>query len=174
MLSRPGTDFNSGYVSIGGYLANGTKQSNLTVKNYTGTVGIGTSTPTSKLQANGTSTASSIVRSGSTSSQYLMADGSTSSLASSYTNTANMALSIFNNCHTFNLTKAGRGMIIAVPCDGPQNLLTFDIAITLPVNKLTGPGTLLNLKSNTISFDDEQRQYRYAGNALNCRSAQRY
>ena len=174
MLSRPGTDFNSGYVSIGGYLANGTKQSNLTVNNYTGTVGIGTSTPTSKLQANGTSTASSIVRSGSTSSQYLMADGSTSSLASSYTNTANVTFNIFNKDCTLNSIQAARGMTISLPFGGPQNLLTFDIAITLPVNKLTGPGTLLNLKSNTISFDDEQRQYRYAGSALTCRSAQRY
>ena len=96
-LGSPGTDLNSGYVSIGGYLANGTKQSNLTVNNYTGMVGIGTTTPTSKLQVNGTITASSIVRSGSTSSQYLMADGSTSSLASSYTNIANMTVSLFNS-----------------------------------------------------------------------------
>ena len=35
-LASPGTDWNTGRVSIGGYLANGTKQSNLTVNNYTG------------------------------------------------------------------------------------------------------------------------------------------
>ena len=46
-------------------------------------------------------------------------------------------------------------MIISLPFDGPQNLLTFDIATTLPVNKLTGLGTRLTLKSNTIYFDDE-------------------
>jgi hypothetical protein len=41
-------------VSIGGYLANGTKQSNLTVNNYTGMVGIGTTTTTSLEHVNGT------------------------------------------------------------------------------------------------------------------------
>ena len=88
-LASPGTDFNSGRVSIGGYLANGTKQSHLTVNNYTGMVGIGTTTPTSKLQVNGTITASSI--SGGTSSQHLMADGSTTSLlVPSSTSAANM------------------------------------------------------------------------------------
>ena len=51
-LASPGTDFNTGCVSIGGYLPNGTKQSNLTVNNYTGMVGIGTTTPTSKLESN--------------------------------------------------------------------------------------------------------------------------
>ena len=56
-LDSPGTDFNTGRVSIGGYLENGTKQSNLTVNNYTGMVGIGTTTPTSTLQVNGTITA---------------------------------------------------------------------------------------------------------------------
>ena len=92
-LASPGTDFNSGRVSIGGYLANG-KQSNLTVNNYTGMVGIGTTTPTSTLQVNGTITARlASVRSSGTSSQYLMADGSTSSLVSSYANTANMIFS---------------------------------------------------------------------------------
>ena len=75
LLASPGTDFNSGRVSIGGYLANGTKQSNLTVNNYTGMVGIGTTTPTSTLQVNGTITASSIVTSGGTSLQHLMAEG---------------------------------------------------------------------------------------------------
>ena len=118
-LASPGTDFNTGRVSIGGYLENGTKQSNLTVNNYTGMVGIGTTTPTSKLEVIGTITASSIVRSGGTSLQYLMADGSTSSLVSSTTNAANMTFSIFNNDRTFNSIKAGRGMIISY--DDPQN-----------------------------------------------------
>ena len=95
-LASPGTDFNTGRVSIGGYLPNGTKQSNLTVNNYTGMVGIGTTTPTSKLEVNGTITASSIVRSGGTSSQYLMADGSTSSLVSSYTNAADIFLAFLS------------------------------------------------------------------------------
>ena len=54
-----------------------------------------------------------------------------------------------------NSIKAGRGMIISLPFDGPQNFLTFDIATTRPVNKLVGLGTLLTLKSNTIDFDDE-------------------
>jgi hypothetical protein len=85
-LASPGTDFNSGCVSIGGYLANVTKQSHLTINRFTGMVGIGTTTPTSTLQVNGTNTASSFVRSGGASSQYLMVDGSTSSLVSSYTN----------------------------------------------------------------------------------------
>ena len=101
-LASPGTDFNYGRVSIGGYLTNGTNLSNLTVNNYTGMVGIGTTTPTATLEVIGTITASSIVRSGGTSSQNLMADGSTSSLASSNTNNANMAFSIFNNDRTFN------------------------------------------------------------------------
>ena len=85
------------------------------------------------------------MRSGGTSSQYLTADGSTSSLVSSSTNTANMIVSIFNNDETFNLTKAGRGMIIALPFDGPQNFLTFDIAITLPIETLVGLGISLKL-----------------------------
>ena len=72
-LASPGTDFNSGRVSIGGYLAIGAKQSNLTVNNYTGMVGI-------------------------------------------------------------NSIKAGRSMTISLPFDGPQNILSFDIATTLPVN----------------------------------------
>ena len=66
-------------MSIGGYLADCTKQPNLTVNNYTRMVGIGTSTPTSKLHVNGTVTASSFVKSGGDDTQYLMADGSTSS-----------------------------------------------------------------------------------------------
>ena len=78
-LASPGTDLNSGSVSIGGYLADCTKQPNLTVNNYTRMVGIGTSTPTSKLHVNGTVTASSFVKSGGDNTQYLMADGSTSS-----------------------------------------------------------------------------------------------
>ena len=45
-------------------------------------------------------------------------------------------------------------MTISLPFDGPQNLLTFDIAL-LPVNTITGMGTALTLKSNIIDFDDE-------------------
>jgi hypothetical protein len=56
-LASPGTDFDTGRVSIGGYLPNGTKESNLTVDNYYGRVGIGTTTPTSKLEVIGTITA---------------------------------------------------------------------------------------------------------------------
>jgi hypothetical protein len=56
-LASPGTDFDTGRVSIGGYLDNGTKQSNLTVNNYTGMAGIGTTTPTSTLEVIGTITA---------------------------------------------------------------------------------------------------------------------
>jgi hypothetical protein len=78
-LASPGTDLNSGSVSIGGYLADCTKQPNLTVNNYTRMVGIGTSTPTSKLHVSGAVTASSFVKSGGDETQYLMADGSTSS-----------------------------------------------------------------------------------------------
>ena len=59
-LASPGTDFNSGCVSIGGYLANGTKQSNIIVNNYTGMVGIGTTTPTSKLQVDSVSIVSGV------------------------------------------------------------------------------------------------------------------
>ena len=46
-------------------------------------------------------------------------------------------------------------MIISLPFDGPQNLCTFDIATTLPVNKVTALGTLLTIKSNSTRFDDE-------------------
>ena len=60
-----------------------------------------------------------------------------------------MAFSIFNNNRTFNSIKAGRGIIISFPFDGPQNLLTFDIATTLPVDTLTALGSLLTLKSNS-------------------------
>jgi hypothetical protein len=84
-----------------------------------------------------------------------MADGSTSSLVSSNTDTANMAFSIFNNDRTFNSIKAGRGMFISFPFDGAQNILTFDIATTLPINELTALGLSLRLKSNTIMFDDD-------------------
>ncbi|MFM7986068.1 MAG: hypothetical protein ACKPKO_42820, partial [Candidatus Fonsibacter sp.] len=49
-LASPGTDLNSCCVAIGGYLANGTKQSSLSVNNYTRRVWIGTTTPTSTLQ----------------------------------------------------------------------------------------------------------------------------
>ena len=127
-LVSPGADFNSGCVSIGGYLANGTKQSNLTVNNYTGMVGIGTTTLSSILQVNCTIIASSFVRSGGTSSQYLMADGSTSSFVSSSTNAAKLIFSIFNNDNTFNSIKAGRGISISLPINNPQNLLTFDVS----------------------------------------------
>ena len=60
VISFSGTDFNSGCVSIGGYLANGTKQSNIIVNNYTGMVGIGTTTPTSKLQVDSVSIVSGV------------------------------------------------------------------------------------------------------------------
>jgi hypothetical protein len=49
-LGSPGTDYANCLVSIGGYLVNGTKQSNLTVNNYTRSVGIGTSNPIAALQ----------------------------------------------------------------------------------------------------------------------------
>ncbi|MFM7978583.1 MAG: hypothetical protein ACKPKO_04640, partial [Candidatus Fonsibacter sp.] len=49
LLASPGTDFNNSRVSIGGYLADGTKQSNLTGDNYNQSVGIGTTTPTTSL-----------------------------------------------------------------------------------------------------------------------------
>ena len=136
-LASTGTDF-------GGYLANSTNQSNLTVNSYTGMVGIGTTAPTSKLEVIGTITAGSFVRSGGTSSQYLVADGSTSSLVSSNTDTASMTFSIFNNNRTLNMIKAGRGMSISY--DGPQNRLTFDIATTPPVYILTALGTSLRIK----------------------------
>ena len=94
-LASPGTDLDSCSVSIGGYLADCTKQPNLTVNNNTIMVGIGTSTPTSKIHVNGaitsgaitsgaitasgSITAGSFVKSGGNGTQYLMADGSTSS-----------------------------------------------------------------------------------------------
>ena len=40
--------------------------------------------------------------------------------------------------------------------DGPQNLLTFDSAPTLPVHILTALGTGLRIKSNSIMFEDEE------------------
>ena len=42
-----------------------------------------------------------------------------------------------------NSIKAGRGMIISLPFDGPQNLLTFDIATALPIDTLIGIGISL-------------------------------
>ena len=65
-----------------------------------------------------------------------------------------MTFSVFNNNRTLNSIKAGRGMSILY--DGPQNLLTFDIATTLPVNILTALGTSLRIKSNSIMFEDEE------------------
>ncbi|MFM7982390.1 MAG: hypothetical protein ACKPKO_24025 [Candidatus Fonsibacter sp.] len=52
-MASPGTDFNNSCVSIGGYLVDGAKQSNLTVDNYNRRVGIGTTTPTTTLEVNG-------------------------------------------------------------------------------------------------------------------------
>ncbi len=48
-VASPGTDYSNGLVSIGGWTASGTKQSNLTVNNYTQRVGIGTTSPNFKL-----------------------------------------------------------------------------------------------------------------------------
>jgi hypothetical protein len=48
-LGSPGTDYSGGLVSIGGWLINGTKQSNLTVNNQTRRVGIGFNNPSLKL-----------------------------------------------------------------------------------------------------------------------------
>ena len=98
LLASPGTDLvQNSYVSIGGYMANGTKQSNLAVTNYTGMVGIGKTTPASKLHVIGSITASSFVSSGGSSSQCLMADGSISSIAASYANAASMVFSFFTS-----------------------------------------------------------------------------
>ena len=148
LLVSPGTDLvQNSCVSIGGYLANGTKQSNLTVNSYTGMVGIGKMTHASKLHVNGSITASSFVSRGGSSSQHLMADGSTSSLAASYTNTASMIFSPFNCDRTFYSLKAGNGMTIALPIDGPQTTLTFSVPAILPIDTLTG-----NIKSNSVIF----------------------
>lgn len=48
-LGSPGTDYTGGLVTIGGWLANGTRQPNLTVNNQTRYVGIGTTSPTARL-----------------------------------------------------------------------------------------------------------------------------
>ena len=60
-----------------------------------------------------------------------------------------------NNDMTFNSIKAGRGMLILFPLDGPQNLLYFDVSNVLPVDTLTGILTSLALKSHAIIFDDQ-------------------
>ena len=118
-------------------------------------VGIGTTTPASKLHVNGSITASSFVSSGGTSSQYLMADGSTSSLAALFTNTASMLFRMFNSDRTFNYLKAGNGMTISLPIYGPQTTLTFSVAAILPTDTLTGKGASLKINSNyMISKDD--------------------
>jgi hypothetical protein len=49
LIGSPGTDYSGGTVTIGGWLVDGTKQSNLTVNNETRRVGIGTTSPTNKL-----------------------------------------------------------------------------------------------------------------------------
>ena len=61
LLASPGTDYNNSCVSIGGYLADGTKQSNLTVDNYNRRVGIGTTTPTTTLEVSGGITATGFI-----------------------------------------------------------------------------------------------------------------
>jgi hypothetical protein len=58
-LGSPGTDYNTGLVTIGGWLADGTKEPNLTVNNYTRNVLIGTATSgASKLRIVGLPTSS--------------------------------------------------------------------------------------------------------------------
>ena len=53
-LASPGTDYTNGLVSLGGYTASGTPQYNLTVNNYTRRVGIGTTSPSTKLHVSHT------------------------------------------------------------------------------------------------------------------------
>ena len=57
-----------------GWLADGANKSQLDFKKYTRLVGLGTTTPASKLHVNGAIAASSFVKSGGNASQYLLAN----------------------------------------------------------------------------------------------------
>ena len=51
--------------------------------------------------------------------------------------------SILNSDRTLNSLKAGSGMTISLPIDGPQTTLSFSVAAILPIDTLTGVGAAL-------------------------------
>ena len=73
-IGSPGTDYSGGLVTIGGWLANGTKQPNLTVNNQTRNVLIGTGTAPSAIGVNDLLV---IGKSGSASNAINFSNGST-------------------------------------------------------------------------------------------------
>ena len=66
-----------------------------------------------------------------------------------------MIFCIFNSDRTFSSLKAGSGRTISLPIDGPQTTLTFSVAAILPIDTLTGMGTSLKIKSNSMLFQDD-------------------
>ena len=127
LLASPVTDFNSGCVSIGGYLANCTKQSNLTVNNYTGMVGIGTNYTHIKIASKWRYHCKLVCQ--KRRHFFTIPIGGWFNFIISvivYTYGKTTICSIFYNDRTFNSNKAGRGMIISLLFDGPQNCLHWN------------------------------------------------
>ena len=46
-------------------------------------------------------------------------------------------------------------MTISLPIDGPHTTQTFSVAAILPIDTLTGMGTSLKIKSNSVQFQDD-------------------
>jgi hypothetical protein len=86
-VGSPGTDYTNGLVTIGGWLTDGTRQPNLTVNNYTRRVGIGTTSPSHKLDVNGDITGRGAFNGYASSTHNLLIDWSSESQVTTITAT---------------------------------------------------------------------------------------